>query len=154
MNNKIKRAKRRKGRAPKIEVEILTPLDCRLMKNGKEVMLLKPFRVKLIERYDDGTIEVRTIRVPVGFISDLASVPRLFQGIIPRFGKYNMGTVVHDWLFIDGKIEGRPVTRKTADRIFLAVMEASGCGWRKRPMYFAVRMFGYSLWEKNRKNDK
>lgn len=141
-------------RPVKIEVEILTPLKYQDMLNGREVKLTKPFKVKLIEHYSDGTIEVRIIKVPVDFISDLASVPRPIQWLVPRFGKYNAAAVVHDWLFIHGKIEGEPITRRLADQIFLAIMKESGCGWRKRPMFAAVRMFGYQLWKNNRKNEK
>ena len=137
----------------KIEVEILTPLDYRDMGDGKQVMILRPFLVKLTQHYKDGTIEVRIIEVPAGFISDFASIPRFIQGLFPRFGKYNAAAIVHDWLFIHGKIEGRPIEQKLADRIFLAIMRKTKCGWRKTPMYIAVRMFGRHLWNKNRRNE-
>ena len=138
----------------RLEVEILTPfLDYRDMMDGKQVMMRSPFLVKVIQEYEDGTIEVRTIEVPVGFISDFASIPRFIQGLFPRFGKYNAAAIVHDWLFIHGKIEGRPIEQKLADRIFLAIMRKTKCGWRKTPMYIAVRMFGKSLWDRNRARD-
>ena len=138
----------------KIEVEKLTPLDTRDMGDGKNVMVLNPFRVKVAEHYTDGMIEVRVIEVPKGFISDYASVPRMFQWIVPRFGKYNAAAVVHDWLFEHGKIEGSKIGRSLTDRIFLAIMKKSKCRrWRRKLMYRMVRMFGYSLWKKNRKNE-
>ncbi|MDO9543243.1 MAG: DUF1353 domain-containing protein [Kiritimatiellia bacterium] len=154
MSDKIKRAKRKIEYPVRTEVEILTPLDYRDLLNGKDVKLLSHFRVKLIEHYRDGTIEIRIITVEKDFISDLASVPWLFQRTFPRFGPWNAAAVVHDWIFITGKIEGRPVTRETADRVFLAIMQASGCGWRSYPMYVAVRIGGKWLWERNRGNDK
>ena len=70
MTDKIKRAKRRVEYPIKTDVEILTPLDYRDMHDGRQVMLLKPFRVKLVEHYRDGTIEIRTIEVPAEFVSD------------------------------------------------------------------------------------
>ncbi|MFA5430099.1 MAG: DUF1353 domain-containing protein [Candidatus Omnitrophota bacterium] len=153
MTEKIKRAERWKEYPVKTEVEILTPLDYRDMGNGLEVKLIAPFLVRLIEHYHDGTIEIRLIEVPAEFISDLASVPRLAQGLIPRFGKWNAGAVVHDWLYVHGKIEGRAITQARADRIFLAIMRATKVGWRKTPMFIAVRMGGKSMWDANRKRD-
>ena len=142
---------------PKIKTEILTPLEYRDLLNGKDVEIISPFLVKVVLDYSTPAeiiIEVLTIEVPKKFISDLASVPRFLQGLIPRFGKYNAAAVAHDWLFIHGKITGRVISRALTDRIFLAIMRETKCGWRKKLMYTAVRMFGKCLWDKNRKNDK
>ena len=131
-----------------MKAEILSPLKLDDMLDGKQVKLSKPFTVRIVEHLDDGEmIEIRLITAPQGFVSDLASVPRFLQGVFPRFGRYNAAAIIHDWLYVSGKIEGEWIERATADRIFLAVMKASRCGWRKRTMFIAVRMFGKHLWD-------
>jgi hypothetical protein len=39
------------------------------------------------------------VRVPKGFVCDLASVPRLFWGINPPTGRYAYAAIIHDYLF-------------------------------------------------------
>jgi hypothetical protein len=38
------------------------------------------------------------IRVPVGYRTDFASIPRFFWRILPPAGRYGKAAVVHDWL--------------------------------------------------------
>lgn len=40
-----------------------------------------------------------TVKVPEGFITDLASVPRGLWNLFPKSGKYNKAAVVHDFLY-------------------------------------------------------
>lgn len=78
------------------------------------------------------------IAVHKGFITDLASVPRIFWNILPPNGKYGKATVVHDYLYVNA-IE----SKKYADDVFLEAMKVLGVGKAKRyMMYYAVRMFG------------
>ena len=37
-----------------------------------------------------------TIVVPVGFVTDFASVPQFFWGIFPTWDKYGKASVIHD----------------------------------------------------------
>src|SRR5690348_12260167 len=39
------------------------------------------------------------IRVPVGFVTDFASVPRFFWRVLPPTGRYGKAAVVHDYLY-------------------------------------------------------
>lgn len=39
------------------------------------------------------------ITVPEGFVTDLASIPRLFWSVMPRDGKYADAAIVHDYLY-------------------------------------------------------
>ena len=75
-------------------------------------------------------------RVPKGFITDGASVPRIFWPVFPPFGPWLKAAILHDWLYATGK-----VSRKEADRLFrdgaCAVAPVRG-----RLMYIAVRAFG------------
>ncbi|MEL6204374.1 MAG: DUF1353 domain-containing protein [Pseudomonadota bacterium] len=58
--------------------------------------------------WTDGAGVDHEIVVPQGMLTDLASVPRLFRGLISRTGPWVEAAVVHDflsiaWRVIDGK---------------------------------------------------
>ncbi|EBB6196917.1 DUF1353 domain-containing protein [Salmonella enterica subsp. enterica serovar Muenchen] len=78
------------------------------------------------------------IEVPAGFVTDLASVPRIFWTLLPPDGKYAKAAIIHDYLY-DNALR----TKKEADRIFLDGMEVLGVPkWKRTIMYWAVRWFG------------
>lgn len=86
------------------------------------------------------TSEGDAIRVPPGFVTDLASVPRFFWRILPPFGRYTAASVVHDYLCVTAADSVR-VTYEYADRIFLEAMEALHVPrWKRWVMYRAVRL--------------
>ena len=87
------------------------------------------------------------IRVPKGFRTDYASVPKIFRNIINTYGKHGRAAVVHDWLYSSQcKID---ITRAEADKIFLEIMKECGVGSIKRNlMYRMVRIFGASHFRK------
>lgn len=104
----------------------------KLLKGGRRVRLLQD----LVIDYELGHYTV-----PKGFVSDLASVPRILWSIIPPWGKYYKAAIVHDYLYIQGK--GGKAGKLRADNLFLSVMRHSEVGYIKRNiMYRAVRMFG------------
>lgn len=82
------------------------------------------------------------IKIPIGFRTDFASVPRLFWGILPPVGKYAKAAVLHDYICFE-----RMYSRKKCDDIFLEAMKVLKV---KRPirniMYWAVRIFGWWAW--------
>ena len=83
------------------------------------------------------------VSVPVGFKTDLASIPRLFWWIVPPDGSYTPAAVVHDYLY------RRPITdRATADRIFLEAMKHCGT-WTvvRMGIYATVRAFGWMFFK-------
>lgn len=87
------------------------------------------------------------IVVPRGFLTDLASIPRIFHSLIPVNGKHRHAAIVHDYLFV---IQDRP--RSDVDRVFLEAMEDCGVRWSQRwAMYSAVRVGGWIPWAKNEK---
>lgn len=57
---------------------------------------------------DDGTIHT----VPAGYVTDFASVPRVFWAIAPPLGPYAKAAVVHDWYCEHPEILGRAKTDK------------------------------------------
>jgi hypothetical protein len=81
------------------------------------------------------------IKVPIGFQTDFASVPRPFWFLFPPDGKYTGAAVVHDWLYHTHEYHER--SRKECDQIFLEAMGVLGVPWLTRhTMYRAVRLGG------------
>ncbi|WP_331693462.1 DUF1353 domain-containing protein [Pandoraea sputorum] len=80
--------------------------------------------------------------VPRGFVTDLASVPRLPIVYLLTGGTSNEAAVVHDWLYTT-----KPVSRLVADRV-LREASAVTCvpAWRRWMMYWGVRIGGASHW--------
>jgi len=106
-----------------------------LLEDGRRARLLEPFHVVLF----DGS----TVRVPAGFETDFASVPRFFWRIVPPWGRYARAAVAHDYLY-----RQEIGTKRRADKAFLYLMERLGVpGWKRRAMYWAVRMFGGRAWK-------
>lgn len=92
------------------------------------------------------------ISVPRGFLTDCDSVPRLPLAYWLLKDRTRMSAIVHDWLYFWGKLKGKPIRRKTADRIFLDAMEEEGVGWwRRRAIWLGVRAGGWRPWNKYRK---
>jgi len=71
------------------------------------------------------------IKVPKGFITDYASIPKLLRSIVLPYGKHSGASVVHD--------------REKADKIFLEILKEEKVNLLLRIlMYTAVRKFGRS----------
>ncbi|EAA7555622.1 DUF1353 domain-containing protein [Salmonella enterica] len=78
------------------------------------------------------------ISVPAGFVTDLATIPRIFWSVMPPDGKYAKAAIIHDYLY-DNALR----TKKEADLIFLDGMTVLGVPkWKRTIMYWAVRLFG------------
>ncbi len=119
----------------------LTPLVVEVMPSGKRFRLFLPFTFQLPEvKY----------RVPAGFVTDFASIPRFARVLIPKLGRYNKAAVLHDAIYQNAAI---PVmlNRKGADLTFLGGMVALGVApWKRRLMYWAVRLGGWAAWKKRK----
>jgi len=109
--------------------EFLTPLRTEKLNDGY---------YKLIDRLTyHSKLCQEIIIVPMGFVTDFASVPRvpIIYSIFGNIGQ-KPGTL-HDFLYR----EAWP--RKIADRILFEACRASGMGWCKsRGFYTAVRLCG------------
>ena len=81
------------------------------------------------------------IEAPKGFVTDLASIPRIFQILIPKAGKHRSPAVIHDLLYVKkGRLGLKKFTREEADELFLEAMEDVGVSyWKRYSMYWAVR---------------
>jgi len=113
-------------------------LYVRILENGREVQLIKPFVVYFKKR--------KPITVPNGFVTDFASIPQPFWSIVSPWGKYAPATVLHDYLYFNGFM-----SREESDKIFLTVMKRLKVSrWKRNIMYTAVRVFGNIVWKKYR----
>lgn len=82
----------------------------------------------------------RIYRVPAGFKTDLASIPRPLWSIFPPFGRYSRAAVLHDFHYHRGRNGTPVVTRKEADLLFKQAMHELGVpGWKRWAFYLAVR---------------
>lgn len=116
----------------------LTELDARKV-SARKWKLLAELKYK--------TDDKRTIKAPVGFTTDFASVPRVFWRLAPPDGAYTKSAVIHDWMYYSQKYP-----RKYCDQIFLEAMGVQGVKlWKRRLMYRAVRLFGWIGWRKRAK---
>ena len=103
-------------------------------KHGRQVFVLLEEFVYEIGAEKSGII----IRVPIGFVTDFASIPRLLWSIVSPVGQHGKAAVVHDFLY--RKTSG--FSKILADAIFFEAMELLGVPWYRRwTMYLAVRFF-------------
>ena len=86
--------------------------------------------------------------VSKGFMTDYASVPKIFRNIINTYGKRGRAAVVHDWLYSSRcKID---ITRAEADNFFLEIMiEWNVKKYKRFLMYILVRIFKKSHFRKD-----
>jgi len=82
----------------------------------------------------------RTITVPVGFVTDLASVPRLPFIYLLAGDTSSEAAVVHDYLY-----STKAVPRDVADKVLREASEVTGVpAWRRWMMWCGVRLGGSS----------
>jgi len=91
---------------------------------------------------------VGRIVVPVGFVTDFASTPRLVWWLIPPEDyHYTRGAVVHDWIYNQHLYQ-----KAVCDLVFLEAMTALQTPkWKRTVMYLAVKWFGASAYNNERK---
>lgn len=84
---------------------------------------------------EDGSV----ITIPAGFVTDFASVPRLFWSIFPQWHpKWGKAAILHDYLY-----ETCLYSKEKADLLFLHDLKEAGLSkWKAYLMYWAVRFFG------------
>lgn len=126
-----------------------TELCIQYHKQASELLKRDLWMVTKAFNYHVGDEQSSTIiTIPAGYLTDGASVPRVFWSLIPPWGNYGQAAVLHDWLcengyvMVNGIIDN--IDRKQADDIFLEAM-----GVLKVPkyksiiMYYAIRAFCY-----------
>jgi hypothetical protein len=91
-----------------------------------------------------------TIGVPAGFITDLASIPRLLRSVFNVNGRSREAAVLHDYLYCSQGLNGW-LSRAQCDRIFRDAMRDRGVNWLQRvAMWAGVRLGGWLYWSKRR----
>jgi hypothetical protein len=94
--------------------------------DGRTWKLINPDDVDLFAFIlDDG----RSVVPPDGMITDFASIPRVVWAILPPCGdgprgKWGPGSVIHDWIYKTGKINGKSITQHEADHVLRACNES------------------------------
>lgn len=125
----------------------LTELDIGLKPSGEGIWILESPLV-----YYSSLLEI-AIEVPIGFETDLSSVPRLpfvywFWG-----ARAHREGVLHDYLF---RIDSEPIVSfMMANRIFLEAQKSRGKSlFVKYPMFGGVVLGGYPSYHKKYVTDK
>lgn len=116
----------------------------------RKYKLMHDYAISLITN----EMEVFLLKIPDGFICDLASIPRIAwtaSGLTPD-GLLRAAALFHDWPYRHkGKIEvfrlatriKIETTRVDADKAFYDLMRAAGVSfYRANLAYYFVRMFG------------
>lgn len=126
-----------------------TSIKVEILDKGKNFKNLVEF-----EYYRENN-ENEKIVVPAGFITNFASIPRVFWSIYPPLGygkgfNYGKSAMLHDYLYSSfaKKPSGERYTRKEADDIFLESMLAVGVyKFNARLFWLMVRAFGKLSYE-------
>lgn len=85
------------------------------------------------------------VAVPPGFVTDFASIPRIFWSILPPDGDYTYPAIIHDYLYWE-----QPVSRSDADTILKYAMEDFKVSTPKiAAIYSGVRAGGGIAWDNN-----
>lgn len=93
------------------------------------------------------------IIVPGGFLTDLASVPRLPIIYYLWGGRAHREAILHDYLFRRNSKPCLPFMK--ANGVFLEAMASRGVTWHIRyPMYYGVCLGGYGSYHKRKVEDK
>lgn len=88
-----------------------------------------------------------TVVVPAGFVTDLASIPRVFWSLLPTDGTYTFPAIVHDYLYWT-----QPCERTVADKVFRYGMDDMKVSKTvAAAIYAAVRAGGAGPWSDNKK---
>lgn len=119
-----------------------TPMTATLTGDGKYWVLYQP-----LEYRDTETGMVVT--APRGFVTDLASVPRMFWAVFPPCGQYTPAAVIHDYLYWT---QPENCNKECADRILLnAMSDADVSEEARNSIYYAVKYVGQKSWDDNEK---
>jgi len=87
------------------------------------------------------------ITVPIGYITNFASVPRIFWAIISPIDNHAKAAVIHDYLYDTGYY-----TRKRSDEIFLEALNVLDVKpWKKYCLFYGVRLGSWYKWRQLRR---
>jgi hypothetical protein len=91
--------------------------------------------------------KIAPVDVPIGFVTDFASIPRAFYSLLRPDGEYTYPAVLHDYLYWT-----QQRSREESDNILrLAMVDFQIATVTLQTIYRAVRVFGQSAWDENRR---
>ena len=99
--------------------------------------------------------KTKIVTVHEHFMTDGASVPVALHWCIPSWHRrYGRAALLHDFLYVRQGIAagvaeafGYKDARQVADAVFFSMIT----GWRRYPMWIAVRLFGGFAWRRLKK---
>ncbi len=116
----------------------IDPVDFKPFVDGQHWIVRQPLKYRI-------GVSAQEITVPVGFVTDFASIPQALQSIIRKNGNYLLPAVVHDYLYWD-----QSCTRAQADQIFLLAMIENRVGaLHQKALHAAVSIAGSFAWDDN-----
>jgi hypothetical protein len=118
--------------------QFTTPLKVQANNDGTWTLLEE------FEYYMDDDPTKDIIKIDAGFITDFASVPRIFWNIYPPYDPhYGKAAVIHDGLYA-----AKIFKRSKSDKILKEAMKVLGASWITRHIiWLAVRVGGGHAWE-------
>lgn len=85
------------------------------------------------------------VRVPIGFVTDFASIPRVFWSILRPDGMYSYAAIIHDYLYWE-----QFLSREISDEILKMCMEDFKVDSSTvATIYAGVRIGGKFAWDEN-----
>jgi hypothetical protein len=85
------------------------------------------------------------VDVPIGFVTDLASIPRTFWAVLPPAARYSYPAILHDYLYWT-----QPCPRDQADEVLkLGMQDMDVPALKAAAIYDAVRLAGGAAWSSN-----
>ena len=121
----------------------IDPVDFRPFVDGAHWIVRQPLTYRI-------GVSSASVTVPVGFVTDFASIPQALQAIIRQNGLYILPAVVHDYLYWK-----QTCTREQADQIFLlAMLENKVADVHRVAIHAAVRAAGSFAWDDNARERK
>lgn len=90
------------------------------------------------------------IIVPAGFVTDFASVPRVFWSIISPIDNHANAAVVHDYMY-----QTNYASKLECEYIFREAMQVLDVpGWKEFCIFWAVYLFGWWTWIRYRLKER
>lgn len=87
-----------------------------------------------------------TITIPAGFVTDFASIPKVFRSLFTDNDVHDLPGLLHDYLYWR-----QSCGRSEADKLFLVALDEVGVGYFERYMMYAgVQAGGSGAWKNNR----
>lgn len=116
----------------------IAPVDFRPFSDGMHWIVREPLTYVI-------GVSQESVTVPVGFVTDFASIPQALQAIIRANGPYILPAVVHDYLYWT-----QACTREQADRVMLlGMIENQVRDVHRIAIHEAVRIAGGFAWDGN-----